>query len=352
MKLLKHNPFILILPVLIFSLGFVTLLSTSPERAKYQLLYFITGIVLYLLFSTIDYTIYKYYWKQLFTGMVVLLALTFVLGEIRLGSVRWINLGFFTLQPSEFAKIVLIIALTSFITSRPRIFERFKDIFIVLGIFLPIFLLVLFQPDLGTSIVYVAIIAGILFYAGLNKLYFLISIMIFGIFSSPIWQILHDYQKRRILVFLNPTLDIKGAGYNVIKSIIAIGSGGLFGKGFGRGTQSHLNFLPAHWTDFIFASFAEEWGFVGVFVLLTLFVLLLVAIFYIAHKSEEPFGSILTIGMLMVFFSQFVVNVGMNLGVMPVTGIPLPLVSYGGSSMLTSMILLGIVQNVRLKRTS
>ena len=352
MKLLKYNPLLLILPVLIFSLGFITLLSTSPELAKSQLMYFIIGGFLYYLASIIDYDLYKYYWKYLYFGIITLLVFTFVLGEVRLGSVRWLNLGVFTFQPSEFAKIVLIITISTLLTLDSQIFRKFKEFSKIILYFVPVFMLVIIQPDLGTSIVLLAIFIGILFFAGLSKVYFIVSILVLGIFSSPLWSLLHDYQKKRILVFLNPSLDVQGSGYNVIQSIIAVGSGGLLGKGFGRGTQSHLNFLPAHWTDFIFASFAEEWGFVGVVALIILFILLLFTILYVIYKVKEPYANLLAFGVFMVFLTQFVINVGMNLGIMPVTGIPLPLVSYGGSSMLTGMILLGMVQNIWMRTAS
>lgn len=346
MKLQKYNFALLILPVLIFALGFVMLLSTSPERAKTQLIYFFIGYFLYILVSSIDYTIYKYYWKHVYFVILGFLLLTFILGEVRLGAVRWISVGFLNLQPSEFAKIVLIISLSAFLSIRQKVLAALKDWLHFFIIFVPVTVLVLMQPDLGTAIVFFALTGGILFFAGLNRVYFLLAFLLMGIFSSPIWNMLHYYQKKRILVFLNPSLDILGSGYNVIQAVIAVGSGGLWGKGFGRGTQSHLNFLPAHWTDFALASFAEEWGFIGVCAVVILFTLLLLTLLYIAMQDSDSFGSLLVIGVFMVFFTQFVVNVGMNLGIMPVTGIPLPLFSYGGSSLLTSMILLGVAQSV------
>jgi rod shape determining protein RodA len=186
----------------------------------------------------------------------------------------------------------------------------------------------------------------VLFFAGLDKWYFIISFLALGIFSSPLWGILKDYQKKRMLVFLNPSLDVLGSGYNVIQAQIAVGSGGLFGKGFGHGTQSQLNFLPAHWTDFAFASFSEEWGFVGVALMVLLFLLLLIVLMLIYKRTQNGGGSLIVGGVFAVFLTQFLINVGMNLGVMPVTGIPLPFISYGGSSILVSLLLLGLVQSV------
>jgi rod shape determining protein RodA len=209
--------------------------------------------------------------------------------------------------------------------------------------------LVFIQPDLGTSIVLVLVVLGMLLYTNFNKIYFLILLSLFGILSAPVWNLLADYQKERILVFLNPQLDVLGAGYNVIQSLIAIGSGGIFGRGFSQGTQSHLHFLPAYWTDFAFASFAEEWGFIGVVVFFGLYTAFLFIILRVAFIVKDSFGSVLCFGVFLVFLVQFIINVGMNLGLMPVTGIPLPLVSYGGSSLLISCILLGLVQNVWTK---
>jgi rod shape determining protein RodA len=347
MQLLKdHNFALLILPILIFSLGYMTLLSSSPSMANDQLIYFILGYILYLGVSLIDFRLYRSIWKISYFGVLGLLIFTYILGEVRFGSARWIDLGFTTIQPSEFAKIVLILTLASLISLSKESISSIKNV-LKIGLYaVPLICLVLLQPDLGTSIVLSSIVLVGLFYAGISYWYFLIGFTVFGIFSAPIWAVLHDYQKRRILVFVNPELDVLGSGYNVVQSLIAVGSGGIFGSGFGRGSQSHLNFLPAHWTDFAFASFAEEWGLVGSITLITFFTALCTVLLYTAVKSEDSLGSVLSIGVFTVFFVQFIINVGMNLGVMPVTGIPLPLISYGGSSLLTSMVLLGISQSV------
>ena len=170
--------------------------------------------------------------------------------------------------------------------------------------------------------------------------------------SSQIWNVLKDYQKKRILVFLNPQLDDLGAGYNVIQSLIAVGSGGLFGKGFGMGSQSHLNFLPAYWTDFILASFLEEWGFIGFMVLILFFISLLFFILGVSFKAKDFLGVSLSIGVFIILFSQFFINVGMNLGLMPITGIPLPFMTYGGSALVTNLAMMGLVQSIWINRNS
>ncbi len=337
---------LLILPILIFAIGEITLISTTPELAKNQFIFFIVGAIGYLIISLTNYRIFQYFWKWIYGGVIFLLLLVYVLGTTLFGSSRWLSIGSFSLQPSEFAKVAVVILLASIISENKYSIKNIKNLIKVILYIIPVFLLVFVQPDLGTSLIILGVVVGVLWFAGLNKFYYVIVAIISGIFSMPLWNLLKDYQKERILVFLNPALDVLGSGYNVIQSTIAVGSGEIVGRGFGRGTQSHLQFLPVYWTDFIFAAFAEEWGFVGVVVFLILFFLLLLTIISVAVKAKDTFGSLLTSGVFIIFFFQFVINVGMNMGIMPVTGIPLPLVSYGGSSFLTSMLLLGMVQSV------
>jgi rod shape determining protein RodA len=347
MRLPKRiNWLVLVLPVLLFTLGFVTLFSTDSGLAKQHLLFFVIAAVIYLGVSLIDFRNFSYFWEPLYLLTVGLLLLTYFVGNEIFGSARWLQLGIINIQPSEFAKVMVILLVGSLLSKKPESLTSPKYLLKMLLLVLPLFILVLIQPDLGTAIVILAIVASLLWFGGLKKLYFLVGFLLLGVFSSPVWSFLRSYQKERILVFINPALDLLGAGYNVIQSTIAIGSGGLFGRGFGRGTQSHLQFLPVFWTDFIFAAFAEEWGFLGVFILLLLYSTLLIAIISVGMKSKDSFGSLICIGAFTVLFTQFLVNVGMNLGVMPVTGIPLPLVSYGGSSLLTTAVLLGLVQSV------
>ena len=347
MKELKYlNVPLLTSHVLLFIIGIVTLFSTSPELAREQLVYFLIGIVFYFIILSQDVQLLRYIWKPMYIVQILLLILTFAIGDTRMGASRWINIWFVTFQPSELAKVVLLVAIASLNTEYGKDFQNLKNLTKILLISVPLLTLVVIQPDLGTTIVLFSILLGLLFYSGLNKIYILVLATIFGILSTPIWNMLHDYQQQRILVFINPQLDILGSGYNVIQSLIAIGSGGLTGQGFSRGTQTHLNFLPAHWTDFIFASYSEEWGLVGVIIFLFLYLALLLSILRTASKVKNPFGSILVFGVFIIFFVQFLVNTGMNLGIMPVTGIPLPLVSYGGTSMLVSCTLLGLTQRI------
>jgi rod shape determining protein RodA len=344
----KYNLSLIVLPIFIFSLGFVSLLSVSPDRAKDQFGYFLIGILLYVLFSIINYKYLIRFWKQIYIANLVLLFLTFMLGHTAGGSIRWFSIAGFSFQPSEFAKISLILALTALLSQRENFAGTVKGLFHAFLLFLPFFIFVLIQPDLGTSLVLGISFIGILFCFGINKYLFFFALFLFGLISDPLWSLLKDYQKNRILVFLNPQLDTLGAGYNVVQALIAIGSGGFLGKGLGRGSQSHLEFLPAYWTDFVFASFAEEWGFLGVILFLSLFTALLGSILYVLYKTKDLAGRILLVGFFIVFFSQFIINVGMNMGIMPVTGIPLPLMTYGGSSLIVHLIMLGLIQNVWL----
>ena len=342
----KYNLPLIILPLIIFVFGFITLLSTSPSLVKNHLLFFVIGIVFYIIFASIDYSTYKYIWKHAYVVGAILLFVTIVFAEFRSGSARWLALGPLNFQTSEFAKLILIVSISSYIVEQRQNLNSVKSLVYIVSMTILYVFLIFMQPDLGTSLVLVSLAAGILFYAGLKKLYILVSVLLMGVFSAPLWGLLKDYQKRRITVFLNPQLDVLGSGYNVIQSIIAIGSGGLNGKGFGQGTQANLKFLPAYWTDFIFASFAEEWGFIGVFIFITIFVFFLFWILKIANETKDVYGKLLCMGVFMVFFTQFTVNVGMNLGIMPVTGVTLPLVSYGGSSMLFSMSMIGLLHNI------
>ncbi len=345
MLLKKLNLSLVILPILLFALGYMSLLSTTPERAKQQFMYFCVGFIIYLGLAAIDLRITKIVWRALFFIILALLLLTIFLGEVRSGSARWFDLGFFVIQPSEFAKFALVAMLASVLSVETFKFTHVPSTIKLFALFLSYIVLVFLQPDLGTAIILGVLALGLLFYAGFSKWFYVVGFFIAGVLSTPAWNLLEDYQRKRILVFLNPNLDKLGAGYNVNQSIIAVGSGRFWGKGFGFGSQSHLRFLPAYWTDFIFASFAEEWGFLGIAVLLILFAALCLTILYVVYKSDDLFYKLLSMGAFLVLFFQAVINIGMNLGVMPVTGIPLPLISYGGSSMITTMVLLGFAQS-------
>jgi len=347
--LFKLNYALIVVPLMLFSLGIVTLFASSPDKAKSQLLFLLIGIVFYIGALFFDYTISKGFWKYFLVFCTLLLVFVQMLGVTKLGSARWLDIGFVTFQPSELAKLCLIFTLSAFISENADFKDNPRKLLKLLGLTVPLIILVFLQPDLGTTLILLATLLFTLFFSGISKLYFLVMIIIAGLLSAPIWHALKEYQKIRVLVFLNPQLDVLGHGYNVIQSIISIGSGGFFGKGFGHGTQTQMNFLPVHWTDFIFASFSEEWGFVGVILLLVLYTIFLISILNVALKTKNPYGSLIAIGIFAVFMVQFTINVGMNLGLLPVTGITLPFVSHGGTSLIVSLTMVGILQNIWLK---
>lgn len=282
-------------------------------------------------------------------NLVMLLAVMFV-GHSALGAQRWIQLGPISLQPSEFSKIIMIISLAQILDKRAGKLNSFKEIipvFIYVGI--P-FILVLKQPDLGTSLVFLAILFGMIFVAGVS-LRHLAAIAGVGMALLPIfWHFLKDYQKKRLTVFIDPNVDPLGSGYHIIQSKIAIGSGMLFGKGLFNGTQSQLNFLPENHTDFIFAVIGEELGFIGASLILLIYLILLYRGIKISGEARDNFGTLLAAGITSMMAFHLLVNVGMTAGIMPVTGIPLPLMSYGVSALTTNLISIGILLNIYMRR--
>ncbi|KKP70263.1 rod shape-determining protein RodA [candidate division CPR3 bacterium GWF2_35_18] len=335
--------------------GTMMILSTviskdvSPLENKLfvgHLLNITIGMACFFIFSQLDYRFYFHLFIPILIIIIVLLALVPVLGYISHGAVRWIDLGFTSFQPSEITKILFILFLAAFLIKYrfrlPRVIYFLGSILltgIVMG-------LVFIQPDLGTSIVSVIIWFGMYYFAGMSLGEFLIILLSSLLMLPGGWFLLKDYQKERILVFLNPQHDPLGSGYAILQSIIAIGSGQFMGLGWGRGTQSKLQFLPERQTDFIFATLSEEMGFVGIFILIALFVILLMSLLQIIKNSEDKYGKLVGVGVFCWFTFQILVNIGMNLGIMPITGIPLPFISYGGSSLLACMIALGIMQSV------
>ena len=282
-------------------------------------------------------------------NLVMLLAVMFV-GQSALGAQRWIQIGPLTLQPSELSKLIMIISLANILDKKYGQLDSWRDvvpIFVYVGI--P-FLLVLKQPDLGTSLVFLAILFGMIFVAGIPTRMFL-TIIGAGLAFLPIfWHFLKDYQKMRLTVFLDPNVDPLGSGYHIIQSKIAIGSGMLMGKGLFSGTQSQLNFLPENHTDFIFAVIGEEAGFIGSLLVLLLYFIFLYRGLKIAGAARDNFGTLLAAGITSMMAFHVLVNVGMTAGIMPVTGIPLPLMSYGVSAQTTNMISLGILLNIYMRR--
>lgn len=273
-------------------------------------------------------------------------------GNVALGAQRWINFGFFKYQPSETMKLAMIVILAKVLSTRSR--DRgmgIKQLWLPLLLVLIPFGLIVEQPDLGTSLMLVSICATLFIFVKLNHnilLFLLISISI----AIPVaWNfVLHDYQKNRIKTFISPNNDPRGTGYNSIQSKIAVGSGGIIGKGFRKGTQSQLEFLPERHTDFIFSVLSEEHGFIGSMTTIALFAILFIILIRIASSARDKFGALLTVGVLAYVFWHMFVNIGMVIGLLPIVGVPLPLLSYGGSSMLTTMVGMGLVSSVAYRR--
>lgn len=335
---------ILILVLAIALIGLLAVKSTAPASFWQQFVWFILGLALFFLFSQINYQTYKRASWYFYLGSVIFLLITFIFGQVTRGAVRWIQIGSFNLQPSELVKPFLILFFASFFAEDKK--DSFKKILkSLLFLFLPVVLIFL-QPDLGSSLVVVFIWLGMVLAKGIKAKWLLFGGGFLAVFLPLAWHFLKGYQKQRIYTFLNPERDPLGSGFNVIQSMIAVGSGKIFGRGLGRGTQSQLRFLPERHTDFIFASLAEEIGFIGVMVLLGLFFFLLWRILILARNTTDHFAYFICLGVFSLLFIQIFINIGMNLGILPITGITLPLISYGGSSLISTMICLGIVSSL------
>lgn len=315
-----------------------------------QIVWVSLGLLALWIVSNIDYHSLLGQVPLMYFGSVFLLLVTFVVGKTVFGSRRWISLGGFNFQTSEFMKLVVILLVARYLSELKSERLDTRDLLrllVLVGIPLG---LVLLQPDLGTSLTYIPVLAGGIFLAGLRWQH-VTAIAAIAVVLLPLgWLVLHDYQKARILTFVNPARDPKGAGYQVIQSRIATGAGGMWGEGVTRGSQTQLRFLPVPHTDFIFSAYAEEHGFVGVIFALGLYFLLLMQIIQNAQTAPDRAGTYICMGVATLLLFHLLVNVGMVVGRMPVTGIPLPLMSSGGSNTLSMFLMLGLVNNVRLRR--
>ena len=337
-------------------IGFGMLYSAADGNfdpwASRQMVRFVAGIFLMLIVAVIDIHVWLRYAYAIYLFSLILLLIVEFSGSVGMGARRWIDLGVFTIQPSEIMKISIILLLARyFYASRLEDVSRVSHIFLpVLLILFPAFLIVR-QPDLGTSILLVVTGITILFVVGVRIWMFILGgCLAIGAFI-PLWKfVLLDYQKARLLTFINPERDPLGAGYHILQSKIALGSGGLFGKGFIEGSQSHLSFLPEKQTDFIFTMLAEEFGLMGGLILITLYILLLVYSFIISLRCRSQFGRLIGIGVSTSFFLNVFVNISMVMGLVPVVGMPLPLISYGGTAMITLMFSFGLLLCVYIHR--
>lgn len=290
--------------------------------------------------------------SYLFYGLtIVLLVFVPLFGETYLGANRWISLGPFQLQPSELCKIATILILAQYLANRTALSEQKRSFFVTLALVAVPVGLILKQPDLGSALVFLPVLFAILFFWGF-RIRYLVFLAMLGISMAPfLWHTLKPYQQKRLLVFFNPSVDPIGASYTAIQSKIAVGSGGLIGKGWLRGTQTQLDFVPEHHTDFIFSVIGEEFGFAGSIVIIALFGFLLLYVFEIMEHTTDLKARLLAIGIAAFLFFQVFVNIGMTIGLAPITGLTLPLVSYGGSSLVTTFFALGLLVSVYKERS-
>lgn len=341
--------------ILLASIGVTMLYSAANGNwspwALNQLMRFGLGFVVMIAFALTDIRVFMRYAYIFYFATLILLIIVEVTGHIGMGAQRWINLGFIKLQPSELMKIALVLALARYFhSSSLQSIESIRGIIPpLLMVLFPAFL-VMTQPDLGTALMLLFSAGAIFFIVGVQLWKF--GVLILGaIVTMPIaWHLLHDYQQNRVLTFLNPERDPLGAGYHIIQSKIALGSGGVFGKGFLKGTQSHLNFLPEKHTDFIFTMLSEEFGLIGATFVVIVNFLIIAYSYSFALRSTSYFGKLAAIGLATNFFLYVFINMAMVLGLIPVVGIPLPLISYGGTVILSVMAGFGIILSVHINR--
>lgn len=354
-KIWHINWSLVALLTLIASIGFLNLYSAAGGSlepwAMKSMIRFGMGMAILIGVALIDIRLWMRHSYGLYLLSMVLLVLVELKGTIGMGAQRWIDLGFIQLQPSEIMKIALILSLARYFHG-----ATYQDVGRPLFLVPPLLMvlapvaLVLKQPDLGTAMMLMMTSGAIFFMAGVRLWKFAV-ILAGGLAAIPVaWQFLHDYQRRRVLVFLDPDQDPLGSGYHITQSKIALGSGGVFGKGFMDGTQSRLNFLPEKQTDFIFTMFGEEWGMVGGLVLLCLYVLLIGYGYAIALRCRSQFGRLVALGITTTFFLYFFINTAMVMGLVPVVGVPLPLISYGGTAMLSLLFGWGLVMSAYIHR--
>jgi rod shape determining protein RodA len=351
-RLLHIDPYLLLGLVALAIIGNFILYSASNENSSMvtqQIIRMCVGFGLMFIAAQIPPSRFYEWAPWLFIISLFLLALVLVVGQVDQGARRWFNLHIFHLQPSEIMKFAMPMMLAWYLSAK-NLPLGLCDLAIAGLILIAPVLLIAKQPDLGTALMIGFSGFAVLLFAGI-RLRYLFGAICFGIISLPIlWHFMHGYQKARVLTFLNPERDPLGAGYHIIQSKIAIGSGGFLGKGWLHGTQSHLSFLPAHATDFIFAVAAEEFGLIGCLIILTVFLLIFARALYICCQAQNTFTRLLAGSLSLTFLISAFVNIGMVIGILPVVGIPLPLISYGGSSLLVTMIAFGMVMSIHTHR--
>ncbi len=336
----------------IVAAGIMTMYSFTGDNsfATHQLVWVVVALVIFFIVSKIDVRFLRSTRVLVTLFIIICLALValFVVGKISHGASSWFSFGLFSFQPSDFAKLVLIVVLAKYFSRRHIEIANFRHL-IISGVYAFIlFALVIVHPDLGSAMIIFFIWLGMVMVSGISKKHLLVLAGLAIIIASLVWSFgLKEYQKDRIRNFIDPLGDIHGAGYNAYQSTIAVGSGGVLGKGLGYGTQSRLKFLPEYQTDFIFAAFAEEWGFVGVFILFSLYGIIIWRIILHASRGATNFEILYGAGAAVFFIVHITVNVGMNIQLLPVTGTPLPFMSYGGTHLVTEFLVIGILMAMR-----
>ena len=392
----KYDYLTLILIVALVGVGTIAIYSATSvadvDTNSFfvrQILWAVLGTIVMITVSFIPLRIINRFSYWFYGSALFFLLLVYAVGKVGQGAERWLVIGPIHIQPSEFAKLATVLAVSKFLSDKYADVNKLKYFLISVGLILVPFILIARQPDLGTSLVFLALVIPVLFWAGLNwfsiftiltplltmilsfnffsflflmltitivlilsgkkpiilVLVFLLNIFV-GIITPFLWDQLRPYQQQRILTFISPEQDPKGAGYQIIQSQVAIGSGGIWGKGYMNGTQTHLRFLPAQHTDFIFSVIGEEFGFFGVSVILLIFMLLIIRLIAIASAIRQSFESMTVIGIATVILVHVIINIGMTIGMAPITGLPLPFLSYGGSSLMANLIMMGIILNI------
>ena len=362
-RLLANFDWIIVGLVLIISLiGVATIYSAtrpigdSPQPVYYlkQIIWLGIGLLTLLLMVSMDYRWIQRFAYPIFVFGVFLLALVLVLGRTGMGAQRWLSVGPISFQPSEIVKLFFIVAMARYLAEKRKLMGMRDIIKVFFVLLLAPLLLLLAQPDLGTGIMFVFIFVSMLLVAGISKrtlaAIILVAALAVPFLGNVVWSGLKQYQKNRIVAFMKPEADPAGIGYQITQSKITIGSAGFLGKGFTQGTQGVLRFLPEKHTDFIFSIFAEEWGFLGSVVLLSFFLLVLMSGLETARRAKDRFGYFVSVGVVMMLFFYLSVNIGMTLGLAPVVGVPLPFMSYGGTSLVSNFLAIALLVNVRMRR--
>lgn len=357
---LRHLDLVLLCSVIGISLFSIAALysiglgkeTQSFEFLSHQFVILCAGFVVLLVIALINYRVYRNICIPAYICAIALLLAVLIFGEKIRGTRGWFFIGSTGIQPAEIAKIALIMMLAWYFSSWTRQVGRLRHILVSGAITVVPFLLILAQPDFGSAVILFIIWATAIGMSGIPKRYVIsIGVILLVLFSSAWLFFFADYQKQRITTFLFPSADVQGSGYNVRQARIAIGAGQFFGAGIGAGSQSHLKFLPETQTDFVFSVIAEEFGFVGVFFLLLLWCMFFYRAFYLLKNAADDFSAFIVLGCIMMIFSELSINIGGNLGLVPLTGIALPLVSYGGSSLIVTLISIGLLQSIYIHRT-